>query len=189
MQNLEPRVHKTLEKVFKEMENVAARALRCEGFAASKQRHARALALRYQGQSFELEIKLTGEDIEESFHRAHRERYGYAQEGNVVEVVAAHVRSSGLVGTAREVRSSARRKKGIAKPSRFTEAYLEGKKTKVAVYDRDRLSAGEQLRVPCIVTEYSTTTMVPNDTVAKVDMFGNVIIQVGGLSQVRKSRR
>lgn len=188
MQNLEPRLLKTIEKIFKEMETAAAKALRSEGFPASKQRHARSLALRYQGQSFELEIKLTGEDIEESFHRAHRERYGYAQEHNVVEVVAAHVRSSGLVETVRKARSTAHGRKGFATPLRFTEAYFEGKKTKVAVYDRDQLSAGEQLQVPCIVTEYSTTTLVPNDTVAKVDMFGNVIIQVGSLFQVRKSR-
>jgi N-methylhydantoinase A len=43
--------------------------------------------LRYAGQSFELTIPLGG-DVEEAFHRAHEERYGYADRGRPVELVA-----------------------------------------------------------------------------------------------------
>jgi N-methylhydantoinase A len=43
--------------------------------------------LRYAGQSFELAITL-GEDLEERFHRAHEERYGHADRGRPVELVA-----------------------------------------------------------------------------------------------------
>jgi N-methylhydantoinase A len=43
--------------------------------------------LRYSGQSFELSIPL-GSDLTERFHRAHEERYGYADRDRALEVVA-----------------------------------------------------------------------------------------------------
>jgi N-methylhydantoinase A len=43
--------------------------------------------LRYRGQAFELAVPL-GEDLAERFHRAHEERYGYADRGRDVELVA-----------------------------------------------------------------------------------------------------
>jgi N-methylhydantoinase A len=43
--------------------------------------------LRYRGQSFELAVPL-GEELAERFHRTHEERYGYADRGREVELVA-----------------------------------------------------------------------------------------------------
>jgi N-methylhydantoinase A len=43
--------------------------------------------LRYAGQSFELTVPLGG-DVGERFHRAHEERYGYADRTRTVELVA-----------------------------------------------------------------------------------------------------
>jgi N-methylhydantoinase A len=43
--------------------------------------------LRYRGQSFELTVPLGG-DLAEAFHRAHEERYGHADRGREVELVA-----------------------------------------------------------------------------------------------------
>src|SRR5258705_8830711 len=88
-----------LTKTFKAMEREARSVLRSEGFADSRQQHERSLAMRYLGQSFELEIKQTTGNIAASFHEAHRERYGYAQESSEIEIVSARLRSSGLVKT------------------------------------------------------------------------------------------
>jgi N-methylhydantoinase A len=43
--------------------------------------------LRYAGQSFELTVPL-GDGLAERFHRAHEERYGYADRDRTVELVA-----------------------------------------------------------------------------------------------------
>ena len=43
--------------------------------------------LRYRGQSFELTVPL-GPDVAEAFHGAHEERYGYADRGRPIELVA-----------------------------------------------------------------------------------------------------
>src|SRR5439155_5883038 len=110
------------------MERKAAVALRREGFPTGKQKHERSLALRYKGQSFELDVKQTRGDLVAGFHRAHRERYGYAQESSAVEIVSARVRSSGLVERPAETRARISVKKNHAKPSKILNAYVDGEK-------------------------------------------------------------
>src|SRR6266850_6609842 len=178
MLEVSPGVEKKLDQTFKEMERTAAVALRREGFQAAKQRHERSLALRYKGQSFELEIKHTSGNIAAAFHRAHQERYGYAQPDNVVEVVSARVRSTGEVEKLSQKRSKVTGKRLYVEPARKVSAYLDGKNVIVAVYNRDELAVGTQLRTPCIVTEYSSTTLIPRGTNAELDGYGNLIIQV-----------
>jgi N-methylhydantoinase A len=43
--------------------------------------------LRYEGQSFELTVPLQ-QGLAEAFHRAHEERYGYAERGRAIDLVA-----------------------------------------------------------------------------------------------------
>ena len=178
MLEISPGVEEKLDKTFKEMERIAAAALRREGFPPAKQLHERSLALRYKGQSFELNIKRTRENLAASFHRAHLERYGYAQESNIVEIVSARVRSTGIVEKLAQRRRLGSHGRAFAKVTKSVVAFLGGKKRQVAVYRRAELSSGDRLRTPCIVTEYSSTTLIPDDARAEVDGYGNLIIQV-----------
>jgi N-methylhydantoinase A len=171
-------VESQLERVFRDMERTARSILRGEGFPDRKQNHKRSLAVRYKGQSFELQIKQPRGDIAAAFHRAHRARYGYAQEKNVVEIVSARVRSSGLVKRLR-LHSSRARVKNLATPHEFTQTYFDEKRIRAAVYRREDLESGSRLRVPCIVTEYSATTLIPKGCDARVDSLGNIIVDVG----------
>lgn len=150
-----------LARVFAEMEKEATKVLRAEGFPAARQRHERSLAMRYRGQSFELEIRNITGDLDAEFHRAHRERYGYAQEQSEIEIVSARVRSFGIV------EKLAQRKIASGK-SRAT----------CKIYRREELGAGAKLKTPCIVTEYSATTLIPAGSKARVDDFGNLLIEV-----------
>jgi N-methylhydantoinase A len=171
-----PKAIARLATVFRELEREATQVLRREGFSAGKQRHERALAMRYRGQSFELLITKTDGNIAAAFHRAHRDRYGYAQEQSEIEIVSARLRSIGLVDklNVRRIASS----QGTIKPHGNAIAYLGGRKTDVAVYQRDELRGGVKLRTPCIVTEYSGTTLIPADAAARVDQFGNILIEL-----------
>jgi N-methylhydantoinase A len=165
-----------LAKVFSEMEREATKVLRGEGFPGSKQRHERSLAMRYRGQSFELDVKETTGDIAASFHRAHRERYGYAQEQSEIEIVSARVRSFG--STAKLPVQKVRAAAGTAKPNRHVTTYFDGQRTPAAVYHREELRGGVKLKTPCIVTEYSATTLIPADAQARVDQWGNILIEL-----------
>lgn len=176
-----PGIESKLDRAFREMERAARGSLRLEGFADSKQRHERSLGARYQGQSFELQIKQTSRDIAGAFHRAHLARYGYAQETNAVEIVSARVRSSGVLAKLKTRRSRATLTRSVAQPQDFAETYFEGKKVRAAVYQRGEIKAGAHLRVPCMVTEYSATTLIPAGCKASVDSLGNILVELGKL--------
>ena len=161
-----------LGKVFTEMEKEATALLRSEGFPRSRQRHERALAMRYRGQSFELEVRKTTGDVRAEFHRVHRGRYGYAQEQSEIEIVSARLRSFGVVEKLPQRKIGA----GKTKPHAQVMAHLDGRKVSVALYKRDDLFANTTLQTPCIVSEYSATTLIPEDSSARVDQFGNLLI-------------
>jgi len=166
-----------LEQAFREMEKGASAVLRAEGFPASRQRHERSLAMRYRGQSFELEIRSITGDVGAEFHRVHRERYGYAQEQSEIEIVSARLRSLGLVEKLNPEKV-ARSRQRDAKPGSYVNAHIDGKKAQVALYKRNEFLAGVSLRTPCIVTEYSGTTLISSGSNARVDDFGNLLIEV-----------
>jgi N-methylhydantoinase A len=172
-------VHEQLEKIFQAIEKEARANLRREGFSVSRQRHERSLAARYQGQSFELQIKYTGGEIGQAFHRAHRARYGYAQERNAIEIVSARVRSIGIVKKLKTSYGGRLDRRTFAKPHHWAETYFDRKRIRAAVYRREELAAGGRLRVPCIVSEYSATTLIPAGATAEIDRAGNVIINTG----------
>jgi N-methylhydantoinase A len=163
-----------LKRVFSEMEREAVALLRSEGFPRVRQRHERALAMRYRGQSFELEVRNMAGDLAAEFHRVHRERYGYAQEQSEIEIVSARLRSFGVV----EKLPLTKIKSGKVKPHGEVSMYLHGRKTTAALYRREELLANVKLMTPCIVTEYSATTLIPNSAKARVDDYGNVLIEV-----------
>lgn len=184
-----------LERAFRELERDGREALRREGFGAKRQRHERAVAARYKGQSFELEIKLTGDaaslsswssrrggfaSLVESFHRTHRERYGYAREGAAVEIVSARVRSVGVIEKIEETlpsRPRGAREKSIEPHTRAEVCLTDGKVRRVGVYRREELPPAARLSSPCVVTEYSSTTFVPEGARASLDPLGNIIIE------------
>jgi N-methylhydantoinase A len=167
-----------LGNVFREMEKEATALLRGEGFPRARQRHERSLAMRYRGQSFELEVRNTSGDLAAAFHRAHLERYGYAQEHSEIEIVSARLRSFGLVDKLPQTRIDASRQRGKTRPHHEVTAYIDGRKAAAALYKRDELPAGTKLQTPCIVTEYSATTLITSDANARVDEFGNLLIEM-----------
>ncbi len=162
------------------MEQAARAALRLEGFDDARQRHERRLAARYRGQSFELEIEWTrAGDASGAFHRAHQARYGYAQEANVVEIVSVRLRSHGLVGKSKRARARvSARTRSFARPRGEVKIYFQSERAmRAALYVRDELEAGVRLRSPAIVTEYSTTALIPPGARAELDPYGNLIIE------------
>jgi N-methylhydantoinase A len=166
-----------LEKTFRQLEKNARSLLVEEGFSPKNQRHERLLAMRYKGQSFELEIKASGNDVRREFHRAHKTRYGYAHQDNVIEIVSVRLRSSGLVSPLSQPRLRAAKSSARAKPRDFVMAYFDGRKVKTAVYQREVLLPRMKFRGPAIVAEYSATTLIPPGARVIVDSFGNLIIE------------
>ena len=88
------------------------------------------------------------------------------------------MRSTGIVDKLAERKRREPRKPGVVKAAKNVTAFLDGKKLDAAVYQRDELPTGARLQTPCIVTEYSSTTLVPSGASVRVDNYANLIIKV-----------
>jgi N-methylhydantoinase A/oxoprolinase/acetone carboxylase beta subunit len=87
--------------------------------------------------------------------------------------VSARLRSFGVV----EKLPLTKIKVGKTKPHGEVNLYLHGRKTTAALYKREDVFANTNLKTPCIVTEYSATTLIDADSKARIDGFGNLLIE------------
>jgi N-methylhydantoinase A len=159
---------------FAQLEKLALRELRAEGFAKPACRLVRALALRYRGQSFELEIADQGDTLA-AFHQAHQTRYGHADPHRAVEIVSLRLRALGV--TEKPELTAAKRVRAYqAKPARTAAVVLTGKPVSLPVYERESLRPGAQLTAPSIVVEYGSTTLIPPGWQASLDRWQNLVL-------------
>jgi len=67
----------------------------------------------------------------------------------------------------------------VAARLRYHEMWIDGGMKPGAIYDRTRLRAGDRIAGPAIVVEMDSTTLILPDCVARVDRFGNILINPG----------
>jgi N-methylhydantoinase A len=171
------RLPRAVTEHFAALERQARDDLRAEGFAAARLQLVRSLAIRYRGQSFELEIKW-GNDALAAFHQAHRDRYGHADPSRAVEIVSVRLRGVGL--TEKPPLERARRLRRITVPPQFHAPMRLGPRAaRVPVYDREQLPPGAALVTPAVVIEYGSTTLVPPGWRAAVDGWHNLVLTRG----------
>jgi N-methylhydantoinase A len=164
----------SLKPHFAELEAKAAAEFHKEALSGIS---SRSVDLRYAGQGYELNVP-AGPKMLESFHAAHRKRYGHADESRTVEVVNLRVR---MIASAEHIELPRRPRAGAdssgavmkQKPVMFDSKWLEA-----PVLDRERLVPGNRFEGPAIVHEYSATTVVPPGCGAEVDEYSNIVIEV-----------
>ncbi len=163
----EVRLRKLLERHFAELERQAVAALH---------RRQRSLDLRYRGQAYELTLPY-GKNFVAAFHRAHQRRYGYADPTRAVEVVNVRLRAVGLIQKpALERQPRAGESPQAAWYKRVRVIFPEGALT-TDFYVRERLRAGNRLRGPAVIAEYSATTLVPPGWRAWMDAYENLLLE------------
>ena len=163
-----------LETFFEEMERRGREELECEGLTGEAVRSA---DLRYVGQGYELNVPF-GAGMVEAFHEAHRRRYGYAERSMAVEVVNVRVRLTAVTEPVELSRYGVVAGEGTqavvkTRAVRFGAMWEESR-----VYQRDLLRAGDSFAGPALITEYSSTTVLPAGCVARVDEYTNLVIEV-----------
>ncbi|RMG44125.1 MAG: hydantoinase/oxoprolinase family protein [Acidobacteria bacterium] len=166
-----------LERAFRRLEARGLRELTAEGFDPRKVKVERSCTVRYQGQSFELEVPWS-DHLLDDFHRAHQLRYGYADPRRPTEIVSARVRCIGRVTKPRF--TAAPTVIDRAPVPRSAWVFLAGRFQRLPVYDRDQLPVGYRLQGPAIIAEYSSTTFIPPGFRLDIDAFGNMIIHREG---------
>ncbi len=166
---------RTIERGYVELERDASAELKREGFDKDRIKLERSVAMRYIGQSFEIDVAWS-KRFEASFHAAHRERYGYADSARPTEIVSLRVRATGITEKPRLKRQPSRRVPRAA-PASLGRVYLTERATRAPIHSRETLGAGTRLAGPAIITEYSSTTLIPPRHRLQVDSWLNLVIE------------
>jgi N-methylhydantoinase A len=138
----------------------------------------RSVDLRYRGQGYELNVP-HGIDEAESFHALHEQRFGFADRSRMLEYVNVRLRwrvpaeaFAPLEET--ETEGDGRDAFVTERPVFFGDGWMGSR-----VYARERLRAGDVLRGPALVSEYSSVTVLPPGCLLRVDRLGNLMVEVG----------
>ena len=179
---------KALNAGFDTLLTRAVNEMAMEGFAPHQLKIDRSLDMRYEGQSYELNIPcFTGEHdrsseivvLIERFHAAHELRFGYARTDAPVEVV--NLRLTATAETAKPPIQSVPFADADASEA-FTvqnPVIFEGEALPTDFYHREALRPGNRIAGPAIVTEFSATTVIPPNFSAVVDAYQNLILTKG----------
>ena len=171
------RTSRELTKQFSILKKQAQIEMLHEKIAPSLLEFKRSLGLRYQGQSFELEIEFSDdwERAENDFHQLHQKRYGHSNPGASVEIVNLHLRAIGT--TQKPELPKNKVNKHQAQPESKIEIWSNGGKAKMNLYDRSKLKSGAIISGGGLVIEYGSTTMIDRGWEGRIDAGGNLILQ------------
>lgn len=176
MLNQQQATHAAIDELFTPLMQQARADLQEEGVAAERIELQPLLDMRYCGQSFELLVDYA-EDFVAEFHRQHQRAYGYASEGKPVEIVNLRLRAFGRPDHPQPLAQPAAGPQpdaGVILGT--TESIFDGSRHTTAVIDRSKLQHGNRLDGPAIITEYSSTIVLPPDWQCTVDPFGHLIL-------------
>jgi N-methylhydantoinase A len=163
--------------------DLAAQALRAEGFPPGRQRFARSADLRYFGQAFEVRVPVSGDDFDgavAAFHDAHEQLYGYCfRDRPQQQVEWVNLRVTGIGPIRRpELRPLPPRSGGSAPaPAGRRPVFFDGSVVDTAVYQRVDLAPGDVVDGPSIVEEYGSTIPLQPGFLATVDSYGNLVVR------------
>ena len=164
----------------------AENEMKNEGFAPHQLKIDRSLDMRYQGQSYELNIPCftaesepateVVETLVKRFHAAHEHRFGYARTDAPVEVVNLRLTATGEtdkppIASVPLADADAAEAFTVQNPVVF-----EGEVLPTNFYRREALRPGNRIAGPAIVTEFSATTVIPPNFSAVVDVYQNLIL-------------
>ena len=172
----------TAEKLDRELDKLTGQAradFDGDGIAPDEVTFRPMAEVRYVGQGYELLVDLT-DTLADDFHAAHDRRYGYSDAGRPLELVTLRLRASARTvkpqfhAEALQDHDAGRAVIGNAEMS------FGGKRITGQRVDRERLRPGNRLKGPALVTEYSTTTVVPPEVWCRVDAYGHLILSLEG---------
>ncbi|MGZ4241907.1 MAG: hydantoinase/oxoprolinase family protein [Actinomycetota bacterium] len=170
-----------LEKLYRQLEKDAEAELRQAGVPAKRFSHQRFAQCRYPGQTWDIDVPIPGGvltkasigTIAELFHEMHEHEHTYARREEDVLISGVRVRSRGVVD--KPHMPALRGGGGAPKPKGSRKAYFGDGFRKTAVYDGERIRAGQSVKGPAIVEEPFTTIVVPPGWSVKLDKRGNYV--------------
>ncbi len=171
-----------LRSSFGRLMDRAAEGLFRDGFDLDDAECERMIDLRYRGQAYELTVPLESLTdvglLAVPFHRAHRERYGTADELLPVEAVTARVRAVVRTEKMRPARLGEAGGQRAA-PIRSGSIVFEGA-VSAGVFERATLLAGHVIDGPAVIVEAHATTLVPPGWISRIEQLGHLRMMRAG---------
>ena len=138
--------------------------------------HTRRADLRYGGQSFEITVDASSfEKLEDRFHTAHEQRYGYRMDDERVELV--NLRLISTVPVEKPELQEPEPEPEAEAGSR--EANFDGEWLEVTVLDREKMGEGSEVEGPAIVEFKESTCVVRPGWRGTVDGVGTLVLERG----------
>jgi N-methylhydantoinase A len=180
MLNEEQADHELLDELLQPLMTQAKTDLQSEGVDADRIELQPLLDMRYRGQSFELLIDYT-EDFITGFHQQHQRAYGYASENKPVEIVNLRLRAFGRPDH-QTPQAQPNSKTQLLPAARLgqTQTVFDGDWHQTAIIDRSRLQHGNCFVGPAIITEYSSTIVLPPNWRCAVNSLGHLLLSENG---------
>lgn len=188
LMELSPAALPAVEEGLEILERQAVEWFEAEGTPQDRRRITRTADMRYVGQNYELSVPVpvgpidagTFERLAEGFAEAHRQRFGFAAEGDPVQIVTLRVVAAGLVKKAEfaPLPDAGPDASGAMIGEREVYFAEAGAFLVCPVYHRDRLKSGNRIEGPAIVEQMDTTTVVVPGMSAAVDPYLNLILKV-----------
>jgi N-methylhydantoinase A len=162
----------------------ARREVRGEGAAPQRVHITALLDVRYAGQSYELALPMAAR-YRTAFHRAHSQRYGYADADRSIEVVNLRViATAALAGRRLTAGVAPGTERSVFTPQRvrWNGRWLTGRRC-----DRAALRPGRAVPGPLVITEISATTFVPPGWSVRCTASGDLLLETSGSSPASSS--
>ncbi len=150
-------------------------------------RTVRTVDMRYAGQNYELPIPVPDGDVTaatldalaEAFDAAHRRLYGFAAEGEPVQLVTFRIEASGLVPKAAFPAQPDGPADASAAVTGRRDVWLPeaGGFVSCPVYGRDRLRPGHRIAGPAVVEQMDATTVILPGMAGRVESYANLILE------------
>jgi len=180
-----------LDQMYRSLEKRGVEILMKEKVKECNIQLLRAIDIRYIGQEHTLTIPLTSHTVAEQdkqiicdrFDELHEKTYRHSAPEEPKEIVSLRVTAIGVVAKPKlkRIRSGRRRPPEDAFKGKRA-VYLEEEKdfVKCPTYERDKLLSGNVVEGPAVIEEQTSTTLVHAAQLLTVDMYGNLLMNVGG---------
>ncbi|WP_017549822.1 hydantoinase/oxoprolinase family protein [Salinicoccus carnicancri] len=181
----------SFEKINNEYERIiedAKNTLSKEGMDESNIVVTKSLDMRYVGQEHTVEVTVPFDEMNvnnineviQNFHENHERLYTYTLPENGTEIVNIKVKVLGKIEKPKM--SKEKRDVGEKHLGRRSVFFEESGWIEVDVYAKDFLDDTDRVNGPAIIEEQTSSTVINKGDVLTKDSYGNMIIEIGGLS-------
>jgi N-methylhydantoinase A/oxoprolinase/acetone carboxylase beta subunit len=166
-----------LDREFDRLEKKAVSDMHKEGFSRENIELKKFLDLRYYGQSYEITIPYKKNcNYPDEFNKSHERLYSYSHPGRSLEIVNVRIKADGKtrkIKLKKVIGGKTNPEKAFIKKQNI---YYRRKFTASPVYERSLLEPGNKISGPALVVDYESTTFIPPEYKAEIDVYLNIIL-------------